>query len=298
MDNDSSHEDSEEVTLPSATYHLKVDPNLPISVQFHTYTSMSTNGGSGEALAHTHHHWSNNSSNTSTKRNAQQSGGNLINDTSVIRPAINRYNNSIANNANNANDMNAVNNNINSNTGNNINNNNKNKDHSSYSRHREMHKTLEKNRRAHLRHCFEILKEELPPSEYNEKKTSHINIISCAIRYIQHLKRTECELEHETERLVRTKIRFQNQIAQLREDLRDLNNKSDIEALLQMVANDNTKRGHSLSPNILEYGAEIDEQSDGEVIIELENGEECYDDETTTTASGLSPLSTALLFLL
>lgn len=49
-------------------------------------------------------------------------------------------------------------------------------------RHRELHKTLEKNRRAHLRHCFEQLKTELPRSEYSDKKTSHINIIHCAIR--------------------------------------------------------------------------------------------------------------------
>lgn len=257
--------------VPSNTYHLKVDPNLPISVQFHTYTSTS---GGLQSMAQTHNHlW--NTSNSSTKRNAHQIGANLINNTSIIRPAINRNNNNTNNNTNITNNS-IVNNN---------NNNNKNKDHSSYSRHREMHKTLEKNRRAHLRHCFEILKDELPPSEYNEKKTSHINIISCAIRYIQHLKRIECELEHETERLVRTKIRFQNQIAQLKDDLRDLNNKSDIEALLQIVASD--KRSHSLSPNILEFEAQIDEQSDGEVIIELENGEECYDDETTTTASGI-----------
>ncbi len=262
MDNDSN----EEVIVPSNTYHLKVDPNLPISVQFHTYTSTS---GGLQSMAQTHNHlW--NTSNSSTKRNAHQIGAHFIN-TSIIRPAINRNNNT--------NNTNITNNTIVNN------NNNKNKDHSSYSRHREMHKTLEKNRRAHLRHCFEILKDELPPSEYNEKKTSHINIISCAIRYIQHLKRIECDLEHETERLVRTKIRFQNQIAQLKDDLTDLNNKSDIEALLQIVASD--KRSHSLSPNILQFETEIDEQSDGEVVIELDNGEECYDDETTTTASGI-----------
>lgn len=269
VDSDSYHEDSEELIMPSATYHLKVDPNVPISVQFHTYTS--TNGGI-QSLPQPNHLWNtSNTSNTSTKRNAHQSGGNvIINNNSIIRPTIHKY---INNNAINNTTI-AINNDNNSN--NNININNKNKDHSSYSRHREMHKTLEKNRRAHLRHCFEILKDELPPNEYNEKKSSHINIISCAIRYIQHLKRTECELEHETERLVRTKIRFQSQIAQLKDDLRDLNNKSDIEALIHMVSNNNTQRAHSLSPNILEY----DGQSDDEVIIELE---ERYDDESEST---------------
>jgi len=34
-----SYEDSEEALLPSATYHLKVDPICRLVVQFHTYTS-------------------------------------------------------------------------------------------------------------------------------------------------------------------------------------------------------------------------------------------------------------------
>lgn len=102
------------------------------------------------------------------------------------------------------------------------------KDPNSYSRHRELHKTLEKNRRAHLRQCFEILKEELPRSEYTDKKTSHINIIKCAIRYIQHLKRAECEYEHEIERLARAKIRFQNQLAQLKDDLLDASDNNSV----------------------------------------------------------------------
>ena len=48
------------------------------------------------------------------------------------------------------------------------------KDSIASSRHRELHKTLEKNRRAHLRSCFEELKKELPKNEVGEKKTSHI----------------------------------------------------------------------------------------------------------------------------
>lgn len=38
-------------------------------------------------------------------------------------------------------------------------------------------------------------------------------------RYIQYLKRTEWETEHEMERLARTKIRFQNQLAQVKEEI-------------------------------------------------------------------------------
>lgn len=84
-------------------------------------------------------------------------------------------------------------------------------------RHRELHKTLEKNRRAHLRHCFEELRKELPKSEYSYKKSSHINIIHSAIRYINSLKKSEWENEHEIERLARCKMRHQNHLAQIRE---------------------------------------------------------------------------------
>ena len=86
-------------------------------------------------------------------------------------------------------------------------------------RHRELHKTLEKNRRAHLRHCFEELRKELPKSEYSYKKSSHINIIHSAIRYINSLKKTEWENEHEIERLARSKIRNQNHLAQIRQEM-------------------------------------------------------------------------------
>ena len=52
------------------------------------------------------------------------------------------------------------------------------------------------------------------------------------------------------------------------EDLKDLNPNSELNDLIQY-------EGHS------------DEQSDEEVIIELRAEERCYDDETTTTASGM-----------
>ena len=83
-------------------------------------------------------------------------------------------------------------------------------------RHRELHKNLEKNRRAHLRHCFEELRKELPKSEYSYKKSSHINIIHSAIRYITCLKKTEFEYEREIDRLARCKIKNQNYLDRIR----------------------------------------------------------------------------------
>ena len=76
-------------------------------------------------------------------------------------------------------------------------------------RHKELHKTLEKNRRAHLRLCFEQLKLELPKSEYAEKKYSHINIIHYAIKYIHQLKQIELDRKEELTKLNRTRTEFE-----------------------------------------------------------------------------------------
>lgn len=49
---------------------------------------------------------------------------------------------------------------------------------------REVHNKLEKNRRAHLKECFELLKRQLPATP-DDKKTSNLSILGSAIRYIQ-----------------------------------------------------------------------------------------------------------------
>lgn len=49
---------------------------------------------------------------------------------------------------------------------------------------REVHNKLEKNRRAHLKECFESLKKQLPITP-DEKKTSNLSILGAAIRHIQ-----------------------------------------------------------------------------------------------------------------
>lgn len=87
---------------------------------------------------------------------------------------------------------------------------------SSYSRHRELHKTLEKNRRAHLRHCFELLKAELPSSECVDRKTSHINIIKSAIRYVLTLREQEANLDSELQRLTKIKNELTDKLSKMR----------------------------------------------------------------------------------
>lgn len=95
----------------------------------------------------------------------------------------------------------------------------KNTSNESTSRHRELHKTLEKNRRAHLRSCFEQLKLELPKSEYAEKKYSHINIIHYAIRYIHQLKKIELDHKEELDKLSRIRSEYESSLINLREQL-------------------------------------------------------------------------------
>ncbi|TRZ02897.1 hypothetical protein DNTS_033263 [Danionella cerebrum] len=48
---------------------------------------------------------------------------------------------------------------------------------------REVHNKLEKNRRAHLKECFETLKRNVP--NVDEKKTSNLSVLRSALRYIQ-----------------------------------------------------------------------------------------------------------------
>lgn len=83
---------------------------------------------------------------------------------------------------------------------------------------REVHNKLEKNRRAHLKECFELLKRQLPASA-DDKKTSNLSILGSAIRYIQVLRRKERECEHEMERLAREKIAAQQRLSALRRDI-------------------------------------------------------------------------------
>lgn len=49
---------------------------------------------------------------------------------------------------------------------------------------REVHNKLEKNRRAHLKECFEQLKKQLS-LQPDEKKISNLSILHAAIRHIQ-----------------------------------------------------------------------------------------------------------------
>nr|XP_015817033.2 LOW QUALITY PROTEIN: max-binding protein MNT [Nothobranchius furzeri] len=98
---------------------------------------------------------------------------------------------------------------------------------------REVHNKLEKNRRAHLKECFETLKKNVP--NVDEKKTSNLSVLRSALRYIQTLKRKEKEYEHEMERLAREKISTQQRLAELKNELSQCMDVMEIDRVLRQT---------------------------------------------------------------
>ncbi|KAK7882104.1 hypothetical protein WMY93_028278 [Mugilogobius chulae] len=98
---------------------------------------------------------------------------------------------------------------------------------------REVHNKLEKNRRAHLKECFETLKKNIP--NVDEKKTSNLSVLRSALRYIQTLKRKEKEYEHDMERLAREKIATQQRLAELKNDLNQWMDVVEIDRVLRQT---------------------------------------------------------------
>lgn len=98
---------------------------------------------------------------------------------------------------------------------------------------REVHNKLEKNRRAHLKECFETLKKNVP--NVDEKKTSNLSVLRSALRYIQTLKRKEKEFEHEMERLAREKIATQQRLAELKNELSQCMDVIEIDRVLRQT---------------------------------------------------------------
>ena len=120
----------------------------------------------------------------------------------------------------------------------------------------------------------------------------------------------EQEQVHEMERLARTKIRYQTQLSQIREDLLQEWRGEEVDALLREATEkvllaggghvghgghggmgghgELGEQGDSgvIVDGISPVGYMDEENSEGDVIVDLEAGQD-YDDETTTTASGM-----------
>ncbi|KAL0973153.1 hypothetical protein UPYG_G00199660 [Umbra pygmaea] len=126
---------------------------------------------------------------------------------------------------------------------------------------REVHNKLEKNRRAHLKECFDTLKKNIPNAD--EKKTSNLSVLRSALRYIQTLKRKEKEYEHEMERLAREKIATQQRLAELKNDLSQWMNVIEIDRVLRQTVQPEDDQA---STSTASEGEDIDDDMDDATV--------------------------------
>jgi len=91
---------------------------------------------------------------------------------------------------------------------------------------REVHNRLEKNRRAHLKMCFDELAAEC---DLDPKKASNLTVIRSAYKYIMSLRRKERENEKNLANLVQEKIRRQNLLEELKREFPGYKSESDCE---------------------------------------------------------------------
>ncbi|XP_032663898.1 mucin-6-like isoform X3 [Odontomachus brunneus] len=82
---------------------------------------------------------------------------------------------------------------------------------------REVHNKLEKNRRAHLKECFELLKKMLP--QQDEKKSSNLSILHAANQYIQALTKKDLDYQRELQRLAEEKIAADQRLDLLKQEV-------------------------------------------------------------------------------
>lgn len=83
-------------------------------------------------------------------------------------------------------------------------------------RNKMIHNILEKNRRAHLKDCFENLQNELP--QYREKKVTNLLILKQAIKFLEQSKRVESECETELQRLLNNKAALMQRLNRLKSE--------------------------------------------------------------------------------
>jgi len=91
---------------------------------------------------------------------------------------------------------------------------------------REVHNRLEKNRRAHLKTCFDELANEC---DLDPKKASNLTVIRSAYKCIMSLRRKERENERNLATLVQEKIRRQNRLEELKREFPGYKSESDCE---------------------------------------------------------------------
>ncbi|CAB3992002.1 Max-binding MNT [Paramuricea clavata] len=115
---------------------------------------------------------------------------------------------------------------------------------------REIHNRLEKNRRAHLKVCFESLKNEIPTLE--DKRTSNLNILKSALRYIQNLEKKTKEVTKEKEELKKHNSSLREKLRVLRNEIKillDTSSKNGIKTELpELPAPTQTEAANNVAP--------------------------------------------------
>merc|ERR1712112_109675 len=89
---------------------------------------------------------------------------------------------------------------------------------------REVHNRLEKNRRAHLKMCFDELAIEC---NLDPKKTSNLTVIQSAYKFTMSLKRKDRENERNLASLVQQKIKLQQRLEEIKRELPGMESESD-----------------------------------------------------------------------
>ncbi|GAV02988.1 hypothetical protein RvY_13481 [Ramazzottius varieornatus] len=84
---------------------------------------------------------------------------------------------------------------------------------------RSVHNVLEKNRRAHLKDCFEALKTEVLEND-DDKKASHLAVLRSAVRCLQQLQRESGQLQRDTEKAHRDRSVVQLRLQELKHEMR------------------------------------------------------------------------------
>ncbi|XP_065218642.1 RNA polymerase II elongation factor Ell-like isoform X2 [Planococcus citri] len=162
---------------------------------------------------------------------------------------------------------------------------------------REVHNKLEKNRRAHLKECFELLKSQVPAIQ-DEKKPSNLTILRTAIRYVQILRRREQELETELERLAREKIINQQRLTTLKKELTAQWDHIDFNSLLpesvESKPNGNIENGGGTDQRDYEMERDADKialMSDADDSSQVKSkGDTYYGSSSSTGSCSISPL--------
>ncbi|XP_055336315.1 max-binding protein MNT-like isoform X2 [Paramacrobiotus metropolitanus] len=112
---------------------------------------------------------------------------------------------------------------------------------------RSVHNVLEKNRRAHLKDCFESLKHEVMETD-DEKKASHLAVLKSAVRCIQQLQKQSEQLQRDHERVLKEKTSSQQRFIDLKREVMANNPCFDVLAYLHSNEDDADSQATCTAP--------------------------------------------------